>query len=89
MKRKMALLEQAHGLLCNAPSDNTSAEDGDTWRRLRAEWIARWEHVIRDQQAKEHNQRIAIGNEAIDNYQRPATPHPGLLRDAVAQQVTR
>lgn len=69
MKRKMALLEQAHGLLCNAISDSTSAEDGETWLRLRAEWIARWEHVIRDQQSKEHNARVAVGNEAIGNYE--------------------
>lgn len=68
MKRKMALLEQAHGLLCNVPSDGTSAEDGDMWRKLRAEWIERWFHVIGDHATKHHNKRIQIGNEAIEKY---------------------
>jgi hypothetical protein len=68
VKRKMALLEQAHGLLCNAPGDGGSAEDGEEWHRQRAEWIERWTHVIRDQRTKEHNARVAIGNEAIARY---------------------
>jgi hypothetical protein len=69
MQRKMDLLERAHGLLCNAPSDNTGAEEGDAWRRLRTEWIARYGHLIKDQQAKEHNRRVAIGNNAIEEYE--------------------
>ncbi len=72
MKRKMALLEQAHGLLCNTPSDGTSAEEGDLWRNKRAEWIDRWTHVIRDHATKHHNKRIRIGNEAITDYQHKA-----------------
>jgi hypothetical protein len=69
MKRKMDLLERAHGLLCNVPSDNTSAEQGEEWNKLRADWIRRWEHLIADQQTKEHNARVAVGNEAITDYQ--------------------
>ena len=69
MKRKMSLLEQAHGLLCNAPTDGTSAETGDEWRRLRDDWICRWAHLIADQQTKEHNARIQVRNEAIADYE--------------------
>lgn len=89
MKRKMALLEQAHGLLCNAPSDATSAEDGERWVKLRSEWIARWEHVIRDQRTKEHNRRIAVGNDAIDAFQRRAARSGVELRanDATPEPV--
>lgn len=69
MKRKMALLEQAHGLLCNVPGDGGSAEDGEQWRKLRQEWIDRWYHLIKDQQTKEHNRHISIGNDAITEFE--------------------
>lgn len=65
MQRKMDLLEQAHGLLCNAPGAGGAEHDHDTWLKLRAEWIDRWTHVIKDQQTKRHNARIAIGNAAV------------------------
>lgn len=38
------------------------------WRTLRAEWIERWHHVIRDHATKHHNKRVRIGNEAISGY---------------------
>jgi hypothetical protein len=65
MQRKMDLLEQAHGLLCNAPGAGGAEHDHEAWLKLRAEWIERWSHVIKDQQTKRHNVRIAIGNAAI------------------------
>lgn len=73
MNRKMDLLERAHGLLCNIPGDGGSAEDGEQWHKLRAEWIERWVHVIRDQQIKHHNKQVRIGNDAITAYQEKST----------------
>ena len=68
MNRKMDLLERAHGLLCNAPGEGGADHDLDAWRTLRAEWIERWHHVIRDHATKHHNKRVHIGNEAISGY---------------------
>lgn len=71
----MALLEQAHGLLCNAPGEGGAAAEAAEWRRLRTDWIDRWVHVIRDQQTKDHNRRVSIGNTAIIEYEeRRSTP---------------
>jgi hypothetical protein len=74
MKRKMALLEQAHGLLCNVPQSGDFDETQQQWNKLRTEWIERWTHVIGDQQVKERNARTAVGNAAVEDYQRRCEP---------------
>lgn len=68
-ERKMQMLERAHGLLCNVPSDGSSAEEGNEWRRLNQEWIDEWFHVIKAHQTKHQNARTAIGNEAIAEFE--------------------
>jgi hypothetical protein len=66
MRLKMDLLDQAYGLLCNKPSDGTSAEEAEEWLDAFHRWSDAYRVVIHKDQVKRHNRLVQAVNAEME-----------------------
>lgn len=67
---KMDLLEQAMALLANAPQSAFFGIEEQQWSRLRKDWMEEYAAALRHHITKQKNKRTAIGNAAVEEYQK-------------------
>lgn len=81
MRAKMDLLEAAHGLLCNKPTDGMSAEESEEWHSAFRKWTSRYEALLTVDASKRENKRTQIITEYILDEEKDEAEKARVIRE--------